>query len=110
MATRDMTRSVYSIPPRYKSGGKLTKACTEQMFRDLAFAKTQHGVPTIRKKFTRLPLFLPEYYSKYKKIKNGFANRVLRLNQSGKSLQDYNRLDFNAPIFRLFQVDFGPTL
>lgn len=99
MATRDMTRSIYSIPPQYKSGGKLTKACTENMFPELAFTKTQHGVPTIKKTLARFPLFIPEYYSIFKKIKNGFANRVLRLNQSNSSLQVYNRLDVNAPIF-----------
>ena len=62
-ATNQMTRSIYCLSPRYKRGGKLTKACTEILFPELAFIKTQNGVPTIRKTMLRLPLFMPEYIS-----------------------------------------------
>src|SRR5262249_51414814 len=43
------TRSIYSLPPHFKSGGKLTKAATEILFPRLAHTKTLSHVPTIRK-------------------------------------------------------------
>ena len=46
--TRDLVRSMYFISPHYKQGGKLTRACTEILFPELAFVKTQKGVPTVR--------------------------------------------------------------
>lgn len=95
-ATNKVTRSIYSLLPKLKKGGKLTKACTEQLFPELAFLKTQNGVPTIKKTFWRTPLFFPEYLASAKKISSGAISRLLKLTQANKS---YYRLDWNKIIF-----------
>lgn len=95
-ATNSMTRSIYSIPPRYKSGGRLTKACTEDLFPELAFIKNQKGVPTIRKTMLRMPLFIPEAMSVIKGVSSGAVSRLFKLTQANKW---YYSLDWNATIF-----------
>jgi hypothetical protein len=95
LATNRMTRSIYGLSPRYKRGGRLTKACTEILFPDLAFIKTQNGVPTIRKTVWRLPLFMPEYISVIRKISSGATSRLFKLRQANKW---YYRQDLNAYI------------
>ena len=79
--TRDLIRSIYYIPPQYKQGGRLTRACTEILYPDLAFIKTQKGVPTIRMTVSRLPLFVPEYFYLLKSIRNGFESRFFKWKQ-----------------------------
>ena len=95
-ATNQMTRSIYSMQPRFKSGGKLTKACTEILYPELAFIRTQNGVPTIRKTISRIPLFVPEYLAVIKKIYSGAVSRLLKWKQSNKW---YYSHDLNAYIF-----------
>jgi hypothetical protein len=95
-ATNEMTRSIYCLSPSYKRGGRLTKACTEILFPDLAFVKTQNGVPTIRRTMLRLPLFLPEYISVVKKISSGAVSRLFKWAQANKW---YYSHDLNAYIF-----------
>ena len=95
-ATNKMTRSIYCLSPRYKRGGRLTKACTEILYPELAFIKTQNGVPTIRKTVLRLPLFMPEYISIIKKISRGAISRLFKFKQAK---QWYYREDLNAYIF-----------
>lgn len=84
LATRRMTHSIYSIPPHFKQGGKLTKACTEILYPKLAFTKNQNGVPTVRKTLLRTPLFIPEYIALAKFISKGFASRFFKWTQSNK--------------------------
>jgi hypothetical protein len=95
-ATNKMTRSIYCLSPRYKRGGKLTKAYTEILFPELALVKTQNGVPTIRKTVLRIPLFMPEYISVIKKISRGAISRFIKVKQPK---QWYYREDLNAYIF-----------
>lgn len=85
LATKSMTRSIYSLPPQFKSASKITRACTEILYPRLAFAKTQKGVPTIRKTLLRTPLFFPEYYFLGKSIINGVLGRLLKWAESNKS-------------------------
>jgi hypothetical protein len=94
-ATKEMTRSIYLLPPKFKSGGKLTKACTEILYPELAFLRNQNGVPTIRKTLSRTPLFLPEHLATIKRIYSGAMSRLLKLKQANKW---YFSLDWNAPI------------
>ena len=97
LATGPMTRSIYWLSPRYKRGGKLTKACTELLFPELAFVKTQNGVPTIRKTMSRLPLFMPEYLSLFKKISSGTLSRLLKWTKPNKW---YYSDEWTAHIFK----------
>jgi len=78
LATNRMTRSIYSLPPHVKRGGRLTRACTEHLFPELARVKTQNGVPTIRRTFRRLPLFVPEYAALAKTVANGAVSRFVK--------------------------------
>lgn len=82
LITRDLIRSVYCISPHYKKSGKLTRACTEMLFPELAFVKTQKGIPTVRKTFVRFPLFIPEYFHLMKSISNGVASRLFKWRQA----------------------------
>jgi hypothetical protein len=84
LAVGEMTRSIYGLSPRYKQGGKVTKACTEILFPELAFIHNQNGVPTIRKTLLRLPLFWPEYAAVIKKISSGAISRLLKWRQANK--------------------------
>jgi hypothetical protein len=95
-ATNQMTRSIYCIPPNEKRGGRLSKACTEILFPELAFVKTQNGVPTIRKTLVRMPLFMPEYLSMIKKISSGAVSRLFKWKQANKW---YYSHDLNAYMF-----------
>lgn len=96
LATLAMTRSIYSLSPRHKRGGILTKACTEILYPELAFMKNQNGVPTIRKTPFRAPLFLPENLAMVKKVYSGAISRLMKLTQANKW---YYSLDWNASIF-----------
>jgi glutamine amidotransferase-like protein len=77
-ATNRMTRSVYRISPRFKRGGRLTRACTEILFPDLAFVNTQSGVPTVRRTIRRFPIFMPEYIAVTRQIYNGAVGRLFK--------------------------------
>ena len=94
LATKDMTRSIYSIPPHFKKGGKLTKAVTEILYPELAVQKNQNSVPTIRKTLLRSHLFLPEHISTAKFIMSGLTSRLLKWTQSNKW---YYKWTDNAP-------------
>jgi len=96
-ATKDMTRSIYNIPPHFKRGGKLTKACTEILYPELAFVKTQKGVPTVRKTLLRTFLFMPEYFSEARSIMSGATSRLLKWTESNKSVYQWT---INAPAIK----------
>ena len=53
LATNPMTRSIYSLSPRHKKGGRLTKPCTEMLYPELARVRTQNRVPPIRRTVLR---------------------------------------------------------
>jgi hypothetical protein len=93
--TKDLTRSLYYIPPHYKQWGRLTRACTEILFPELAFVKTQKGVPTVRMTAMRLPLFIPEYIGLMKSIYNGVVSRLLKW----KKPRPFLSMEKNAYIF-----------
>jgi hypothetical protein len=95
LATSKMTRSIYCLPPKYKQGGRLTRAYTELLFPELAIIKTQNGVPTIRRTLARSHLFFPEYISQIKRISNGAMSRLFKWSQSKKW---YFNIELNAPI------------
>lgn len=76
--TRDLVRSMYFLSPHYKQSGKLTRACTEILFPQLAFVKTQKGVPTIRNTAMRMHLFIPEYINLVKSTSNGISSRLFK--------------------------------
>jgi hypothetical protein len=83
-ASNQMTRSIYCIPPQFKRGGKLTKACTEILYPELATIRTQKGVPTIRKTAMRSVLFLPEYAAILNSVAKGTVCRLLKWSDSNK--------------------------
>jgi hypothetical protein len=95
-AVRDLTRSVYYIPPHYKAGGRLTRACTEILFPELAFVKTQKGVPTVRMTAMRFPLFIPEYIHLIKSIRSGVVSRLFKWKQPKRASLNMEK---NAYIF-----------
>jgi hypothetical protein len=101
LALRDMTRSIYMIPPHIKRWGRMTKACTEILFPELAFTKTQNGVPTVRISMTRLPLFLPAFLATLRKVARGTISRLLKLQHTTKSLDFHHRLDLHMPTLRV---------
>jgi hypothetical protein len=82
LATNQMTRSIYRLPPRFKRGGRLTKACTEMLFPELAFVNTQSGIPTVRRTMRRQPMFVPEYVALAKTIANGATSRLFKWRQA----------------------------
>ena len=93
-STKSMTRSIYQIPPNFKKGGRLTKTCTEILFPELAWVKTQKGVPTVRRTMLRTYLFVPEYVSTAKSIMSGAFSRLLKWTESNKPAYKWNS---NAP-------------
>jgi hypothetical protein len=93
-STKYMVRSIYQIPPNFKKGGRLTKACTEILFPELAWIKTQKGVPTVRRTLLRTYLFMPEYVSTAKSIMSGALSRLLKWTESNKPAYKRN---MNAP-------------
>lgn len=97
-ATNALTRSIYSINPKYKRGGRLTKALTEKLYPQIAYLKTQNGVPTIRKTWKNIHLFLPEYVATAHRISNGYIRRKLHKQQKAENLQKYLRYDYNMPV------------
>jgi asparagine synthetase B (glutamine-hydrolysing) len=99
LASSGLTRSIYRLRPAHKRGGRLTKALTEKLYPELAWLPTQNGVPTVRKTWRRAPLFWPEYAAGLRRVWRGFSSRILRVNQQGRTLQGYLRLDYNRPIF-----------
>jgi len=90
-ASRELTKSIYKIPPRFKQGGKLTRACTEILFPEISLVKTQKGVPTIRKDFLNVYRFIPEYVSLAKSITSGVSSRLLKLKDSNKPGYNWGR-------------------
>jgi hypothetical protein len=77
-APRDMTRSTYNIPPHMKKGGQQYKSIIETLAPELAWVKSQVGVPTVRKTFLRQPLFFPEYYALLKRIVKWLARQKFK--------------------------------
>jgi len=102
-----MTRSIYQIPPGYKSNGKITRACTEKLFPQLAFMKTEMGIPTIRQTYRRFPLFSPGYINQTKKLISGVQNRFLKFGQTKKSLSIHHRTS-NHQLTMKKILDSGP--
>jgi len=107
LASWGMTRSVYSLPPHLKRGGKLTKACTEVLYPEIAFIKTRKGVPTVRKTPLRTFLFWPEYLATAQSILSGAKSRLWKWTESNKSAYMWNQ---NAPAIRtlMTQPPFAP--
>lgn len=89
-APRDMTRSTYNVPPSMKQGGGQYKAITEMLWPELAWIRTQAGVPTVRKTFLRKPLFIPEHYSRIKKAFKGIARQKLKKATALRAKSDVN--------------------
>lgn len=96
LGLKGMTRSIYNLQPKYKKWGLLTRACTEKLFPELAFIKTQYNVPTIRMSLKRLHYFVPGYIATVKKIANGLIKRFAHVNQSGKSISKRHRPDLHS--------------
>lgn len=90
-ASKELTKSIYKIPPNYKKGGRLTKACTEILYPEIAFVKTQKGVPTIRKDILRYYRFIPETISTVKYITRGAFSRVLKWKNAKKPDLNWER-------------------
>lgn len=95
-ATGPLTRSIYGLSPRYKKSAKLTRACTEILYPELARIRNQKGVPTIRKTLIRQPLFIPEKYVVIRDIVSGALSRLFKWKQSNKW---YYQQDRNTYIF-----------
>lgn len=93
LGLRDITKSIYSVPPGFKQQSKLTRAATELLFPKLAFAPTANGVPTIRQTWRRTPLFLPGYYATARKITLGAIRRAAHFKQDSKTLTKHHRID-----------------
>lgn len=100
LGLKNLTKSIYNVPPSFKSSGKIVRAATELLFRELAYTKTQYNVPTIRRTIIRLPLFLPGYYTSIKKILRGALRRVGRFQQQSKTLASSHRLDQHGPTMK----------
>jgi len=90
-ASKELTKSIYKIPPKFKQGGKLTRACTEILFPEISQVKTQKGAPTIRKDFLNFHRFIPEYISLAKSISSGVSSRLLKLKDSNKPGYNWER-------------------
>lgn len=101
-ASSRMTRSIYNLPPRFKQGGKLTRACTEILYPELAVMKTEKGVPTIRKTLLRSHQFLPEHLAFAKCVFKGAVSRAFRLTDSNKW---YYKWSLNAPALRTLLME-----
>jgi hypothetical protein len=84
LATGPLTRSIYGLSPRFKKSAKLTRACTEILYPELARIRNQKGVPTIRKTLIRQPLFIPEKYVVIRDIVSGALSRLFKWKQSNK--------------------------
>jgi hypothetical protein len=95
LATPSMTQSIYQLRPHWKKAGRLTRACTELLWPELAAIRTQNGVPTIRKTLLRRHLFLPEYFATARKVVMGVRQRVLKLSAPDKITYS---VDLNADV------------
>jgi len=91
LASRDLTKSIYKIPPKYKREGRLTKACTEILYPEIALVKTQKGVPTVRKDILRSYLFIPEYIWTIKLVTSGALTRLLKWKNPSKLNLNWER-------------------
>jgi hypothetical protein len=90
-ATKHLTRSVYNLPPRFKRGGRISKACTEVLYPELAFVRTQKGVPTVRRTPLRTFMFLPEYLSTAKFLMGGAVSRLIKWKDPSRAPLSWNR-------------------
>ncbi len=108
LGLRDMTRSIYQMPPGYKSSSKITRACTEALFPQLAFIKTEMGVPTIRKTCGRFLLFLPEHMSGIKKLTSSVQRRLFKFGQEKKSLSMNHRKNHHQAMVMKKILNSGP--
>ena len=70
--------------PRHKRGGRLTKACTEMLYPELARVRTQNRVPTIRRTVLRSPLFWPEHLATVRHVSSGAITRLLKWTEASK--------------------------
>lgn len=93
-ATRPLIQSIYALPPRFKNGGRLTRAATENLFPKLAGAVTQSGSPTLRCTPWRYPLFVPEFYGHARKAANGWMGRWLNMGPMGFTLPARQRRQY----------------
>jgi len=73
-----------------KRGGKQYKAIIEMLWPELAWMKTQAGVPTVRKSLLRTPLFIPEQYIKLKKSFKGIVRQRFKLATALRAQGDVN--------------------
>jgi len=108
LGLRDMTRSIYQMLPRYKSSSKITRACTEALFPQLAFIKTEMGVPTIRKTCGRSLLFIPEHLIGIKKLTSSVQRRLFKFEQAKKSLTIHHRKHHHQAVIMKKILDNGP--
>ena len=105
LGLRDITRAIYSVPPRYKQRSQLTRAATEVLFPELARMKTGNNIPTLRRTLRRWPLFVPGYYSTGTKIYLGAMRRLFRYRQGSNTLARRHRIDRHAPAMRMLLTD-----
>lgn len=101
LGLKELTRSIYGVPPKYKNHGQLTRAATELLFPKLAYTKSQANVPTIRRTIARLPLFVPGYYALAKKLALGAIRRMGKFQQKSNSLARHHRIDHHAPVMQM---------
>ena len=90
-ATKEMTRTVYNLSPHFKRGGRLTKACTELLYPELASVRTLKGVPTVRKTPRRILLFMPEHLAVARAVMIGAVSRLLKWTESNKPDYQWSR-------------------
>ncbi|MBC7195638.1 MAG: hypothetical protein H5U39_00075 [Deferribacterales bacterium] len=91
LASRELTKSIYKIPPKFKKEGKLTKACTEILYPEIAMVKNQKGVPTIRKNIFTFHYFIPEYIWTMKLVTTGAITRLFKWKSSSKLNLNWER-------------------
>ncbi len=96
-SSNPMTRSIYWLPPRFKKGSRLTRACTEILFPELALMKTEKGVPTIRKTLLRTHLFMAEKVALAQFLFRGTVSRFFKITDSNKW---YYKWALNAPVIQ----------
>jgi hypothetical protein len=97
LGLKEMTKSIYNVPPEFKARSKLSRAATEKLFPALARMRTDDKIPTLRQTAFRFPLFVPGYYTKTKKVVLGGVRRVAHFKQGSSSLARRHRIDLHGP-------------
>ncbi len=106
LGTAALTRALYAVPPQFKFRGRLTRAATEILFPELAWVKTERGVPTVRMTPTRFYLFIPEYLAGAEKVISGVIKRLLHFAQRSPTLSGFHRPDlYQALIAHIFHEE-----